>query len=69
MNALVRPGQPPAQRVLSGVTRLGITLVLSLIAAIAIYPIVFMGLSSFKTSLEYLANPLAWPSGFSYVDN
>ncbi len=50
-------------------TRLGITLALSLIAAIAIYPIVFMGLSSFKTSLEYLTNPLAWPAGFSYVDN
>ena len=48
---------------LSGVTRLGIVLVLSLIAALAIYPIVFMGLSSFRTSLEYLADPLGLPSG------
>jgi ABC-type glycerol-3-phosphate transport system permease component len=55
--------------VLSGVTRLGIVLVLSLIAALAIYPIVFMGLSSFRTSLEYLTDPLGLPSGFSYVDN
>jgi len=51
------------------VTRLGIVLALSLIAVVAIYPIVFMGLSSFKTSLEYLTDPLGWPAGFSYVDN
>ena len=57
------------QRVLSKVSRWGILLVLSLIAAIAIYPIAFMGLSSFKTSFEYLADPLSWPTGFSYVDN
>lgn len=57
--------EPPAQRL----TRLGIVLALSLIAAIAIYPIIFMGLSSFKTSLEYLTDPIGWPSGFSYVDN
>ena len=44
-------------------------LVLSLVAAIAIYPILFMGLSSFKTSFEYLADPIGLPSGFSYVDN
>ena len=54
---------------MSGLTRWGIVLVLSLIAAIAIYPIVFMGLSSFRTSFEYLANPIGWPTGFSYVDN
>ena len=66
---LPRPGRPLGRRALAGVTRLGIVLALSLIAALAIYPIVFMGLSSFKTSLEYLTNPLAWPSGFSYVDN
>ena len=69
VTAFPNPGRPAAQRVIAGVTRLGITLVLSLIAAIAIYPIVFMGLSSFKTSLEYLMDPLAWPSGFSYIDN
>ena len=54
---------------LAGVTRLGIVLVLSFIAVIAIYPIVFMGLSSFRTSLEYLADPLGLPTGFSYIDN
>lgn len=51
------------------VSRLGIILVLSLIAAIAIYPIVFMGLSSFRTSFEYMANPVGMPTGFSYLDN
>lgn len=67
--SLPAPGRPGGRRALEGVTRLGIVLVLSLIAAIAIYPIVFMGLSSFKTSLEYLRDPIGWPSGFSYVDN
>ena len=43
---------------LERVSRLGIVLVLSLIAVVAIYPIVFMGLSSFRTSFEYIANPL-----------
>jgi len=66
---LTRPGRSRGRRALEGVTRLGIVLTLSLIAAIAIYPIVFMGLSSFKTSLEYLTDPLGWPAGFSYVDN
>jgi ABC-type glycerol-3-phosphate transport system permease component len=51
------------------VTRSGIILVLSLIAAIAVYPIVFMALGSFKTSLEYITNPLGWPASFSYIDN
>lgn len=67
--AMPRPGQSLRQRALSRVTRWGIVLVLSLIAAIAIYPIAFMGLSSFKTSFEYLADPIGWPSGFSYIDN
>jgi len=64
----VRPGRTLTQRI-AGMTRLGIVLALSLVAAIAIYPIVFMGLSSFKTSAEYIVSPLAWPSGFSYIDN
>ena len=50
-------------------TRSGIVLVLVLIAAVAVYPIVFMALGSFKTSLEYITNPLGWPAGFGYVDN
>jgi ABC-type glycerol-3-phosphate transport system permease component len=63
------PGRSLTRRLTAAVTRLGIVLALSLIAAVAVYPIVFMGLSSFKTSLEYLMDPLAWPDGFSYVDN
>jgi ABC-type glycerol-3-phosphate transport system permease component len=62
-------GRTTGQRVAERVTRLGILLVLSLIAAVAIYPILFMGLSSFRTSFEYLANPLGVPTNFSYVDN
>ena len=69
MTAVAVPRRSLAQRALERVTRFGILLVLSLIAAIAIYPIAFMGLSSFKTSFEYLADPISWPSGFSYVDN
>ncbi len=61
--------RPLPQRALEGLTRLGIVLVLSLFAAVAIYPIVFMGLSSFRTSFEYLANPVGFPQGFSYIDN
>jgi ABC-type glycerol-3-phosphate transport system permease component len=63
-----RPQRTPRQRV-AGVTRVGIVLALSLVAAIAIYPIVFMGLNSLKTSGEYIANPLGLPSGLSYIDN
>lgn len=66
---LTSPHASGMRRPLERVTRLGIVLTLSLIAAIAIYPIVFMGLSSFKTSLEYLSDPLGWPAGFSYTDN
>jgi raffinose/stachyose/melibiose transport system permease protein len=63
-----RPQRTLSQRV-AGVTRVGIVLALSLVAAIAIYPIVFMGLNSLKTSGEYIANPLGLPSGLSYIDN
>jgi raffinose/stachyose/melibiose transport system permease protein len=63
-----RPQRTLSQRVVS-VTQVGIVLALSLVAAIAIYPIVFMGLNSLKTSGEYIANPLGLPSGLSYVDN
>jgi raffinose/stachyose/melibiose transport system permease protein len=63
-----RPQRTLSQRVVS-VTQVGIVLALSLVAAIAIYPIVFMGLNSLKTSGEYIANPLGLPAGLSYVDN
>lgn len=54
---------------LERIGRLGIVLILSLFAVVAIYPIVFMGLSSFRTSFEYIANPVGLPTGFSYTDN
>lgn len=54
---------------LERVSRLGIVLVLSVIAVVAIYPLVFMGLSSFRTSFEYLANPVGMPDSFSYTEN
>jgi ABC-type glycerol-3-phosphate transport system permease component len=54
---------------LERIGRLGIVLILSFVAAIAIYPLVFMALNSFKTSAEYIVSPLGMPDGFSYVDN
>jgi ABC-type glycerol-3-phosphate transport system permease component len=54
---------------LERIGRLGIVLVLSFVAAIAIYPLVFMALNSFKTSAEYIVSPLGLPDGLSYVDN
>lgn len=54
---------------LERVGRLGIVLILCLFAVVAIYPIVFMGLSSVRTSFEYIANPVGWPDSFSYIDN
>ncbi len=44
-------------------------LILAFLAIVAIYPIVFMGLSSFRTSVEFLKNPLGWPETFRYTDN
>jgi ABC-type glycerol-3-phosphate transport system permease component len=49
--------------------RSAIVLVLTLIALIAVYPIAFMGLGSFKTSLEYINDPLGWPASFGHIDN
>lgn len=69
MTPITRPGRSMGRVALTGLTRWGIVLVLSFVAAVAIYPIIFMGLSSFRTSFEYLANPIGWPTGFSYVDN
>jgi ABC-type glycerol-3-phosphate transport system permease component len=67
--AFAVPEGARGRRARAGITRGTIFVILSLIAAIAIYPIAFMGLSSFKTSFEYLADPISWPHGFSYVDN
>ena len=50
-------------------TRTGIMGMLAIFAFAAIYPLLFMFLSSFKTSFQYLSNPLALPPNFSYVQN
>ncbi|MGI9252828.1 MAG: carbohydrate ABC transporter permease [Thermomicrobiales bacterium] len=42
---------------------------LCLLAAIALYPVVFMFLSAFKTSLDYMTNPVGLPNGFGYIEN
>ncbi len=46
-----------------------IVAILSIVAVIALYPIAFMFLSAFKTSLEYMTNPVGLPSGFEYIEN
>src|SRR5262245_8270209 len=46
-----------------------VVLGLTLIAVVALYPIVFMFLSSFKTSVEYVKDPIGLPAGLTYVDN
>lgn len=57
------------KRVKTLVTRAGLVGVLAFFAAAAIYPILFMVLTSFRTSTEYLRNPLGWPQTFTYLDN
>ena len=54
---------------MTAVTRTGIVAILALFAAAALYPILFMFFTSFRTSVEYTNNPLAWPQSFTYVDN
>ncbi len=51
------------------VTRTGVVAILALFAAAALYPILFMFFTSFRTSVEYTNNPLAWPQSFTYVEN
>ena len=51
------------------VARTSIVAILALFAVAAIYPILFMVLTSFKTSVEYTNNPLTWPQSFTYVEN
>jgi ABC-type glycerol-3-phosphate transport system permease component len=51
------------------VTRVGIIGILAIFAAAAVYPLLFMLLSSFKTSVQYTTNPLALPTSFSYFQN
>ncbi len=51
------------------VARTGIVAILALFAAAALYPILFMFLTSFRTSVDYTNNPLAWPQNFTYIEN
>jgi raffinose/stachyose/melibiose transport system permease protein len=57
------------RRVTMTVTRVGIIGILAIFAAAAVYPLLFMLLSSFKTSVQYTTNPLALPTSFSYFQN
>ncbi len=43
--------------------------VLVVFAAMALFPIFYMGTSSFKTTGEFIRDPLALPSDWSYFDN
>src|SRR5690606_14947257 len=43
--------------------------VLVVFAAMALFPILYMGTSSFKTTGEFIRDPLALPSDWSYFDN
>lgn len=57
------------KRIAAVLTRAGILGVLIVFAVAAIYPILFMFLTSFKTSVEYIRDPLSWPKNFTYVEN
>ena len=57
------------QRAHHPLVQLAIQLVLAALAVVALYPIVFMALNAFKTSLAYMTNPVGLPPGFSYVEN
>jgi ABC-type glycerol-3-phosphate transport system permease component len=54
---------------LQSLSRIAVFLVLLFVALIAVYPIVFMGLSSFKQSIEYIKDPIGLPSSFRYTEN
>lgn len=56
-------------RVLTRVSQSSIVLILALIAAVALYPIIFMFLSSFKTVVDYINDPVGLPPTFTYVEN
>lgn len=50
-------------------TRGSVLAVLIVFAVAAVYPLVFMVLSTFRTSGEYLSNPLSLPATLTYLDN
>ncbi|MBW7456264.1 carbohydrate ABC transporter permease, partial [Paenibacillus sepulcri] len=45
-----------------------LVVILTLVAVVAVYPLAYMLLSSMKTSIEFIRNPIAWPKTF-YFDN
>lgn len=51
------------------VSRGAIFAILALLAAAAVYPLLFMFLTTFKTSVEYINDPLSWPRSFAYIEN
>ncbi|GCE29674.1 sugar ABC transporter permease [Dictyobacter alpinus] len=53
----------------SSLTRTGILLILALLAVAAIYPLLFMLFTSFKTTVEYTTSPMALPQHITYLDN
>lgn len=50
-------------------TRGSVLAVLILFAVAAVYPLVFMVLSTFRTEGDYLSNPLSFPTTLTYLDN
>src|SRR3954471_11180594 len=49
--------------------RVAIFLILGFLAVIALYPLVFMALSSIKTSTQYIKHPIGIPPQWSYFEN
>ncbi|ACZ42867.1 binding-protein-dependent transport systems inner membrane component [Thermobaculum terrenum ATCC BAA-798] len=46
-----------------------ISLILTLVAVVDLYPIFFMAANTLKTNAEYLTNPLGMPRHWTYLDN
>lgn len=49
--------------------RTTIFILLALFAILALYPIAYMATASFKTTSEFIRNPLSLPSSLAYLDN
>lgn len=57
------------KRTIPILTRGSVLAVLILFAVAAVYPLVFMVLSTFRTEGDYLSNPLSFPTTLTYLDN
>ncbi|GCE22188.1 carbohydrate ABC transporter permease [Dictyobacter kobayashii] len=55
--------------IFQSLTRSGILAILIILTVAAIYPLLFMLLTSFKTTTEYTSNPVGLPQSFGYLDN